>query len=151
MKCKFNQVKGRAFNHGFTLIELMIAVVIVGILSAVAMPAYDEYIKKSRRSDAVSSLLNLQMAQERYRATHTSYASSITSAVSSGGLAMGATSDQGFYDLSMVSSSANAFVISAGPVSGSAQAGDTCTSSHFRVDQDGPVLTDSTKKSCWSR
>ncbi len=135
------------YKKGFSLVELMIAVAIVGILSTVALPAYDSYMKKSRRSDAVSALLNLQMAQERWRATHPSY----TGTIGSGGLGMSATSEQGYYDLSIVSAGANSFVISANPVSGGPQAGDACTSTHFRITQDGPLLTDSQKKQCWSR
>lgn len=134
---------------GFTLIELMLVVAIVGILSAVAMPMYSDYIEKSRRSDAVAALLSLQMAQERHRAVNTSYSASITGSVASGGLAMLATSEQGFYNLSIVSSAANTFVISASPTG--VQSGDSCTSTHFRVTQDGPLLSDSTKKECWSR
>ncbi len=136
-------------NMGFTLIELMLTVAIVGILSAVAVPMYSDYIEKSRRSDAVSALLHLQMAQERHRAVNPTYSGSLTGTVASGGLAMSATSEQGYYNLAIVSSGANVFVISASPTG--AQSGDSCTGVHFRVTQDGPLLTDATKKACWSR
>jgi len=136
---------------GFTLVELLITIVIVGILSAVAIPMYSDYIKKSGRTDGVSALLNLQLAQERYRATHPRYSSSITAADASGGLAMLATSEQGFYDLAVVSADANSFVMSAGPVGGGKQAGDMCVSTNFRIDQSGPVVTTAAEKQCWSR
>jgi len=140
-------------GNGFTMIELMISLVIVGILSAVAVPMYDDYIKKSRRSDAVAALLNVQLAQERHRATHTEYAASITAAKAAvgGGLGMSASSNQGFYNLAIVSSNASSFVISAGPVIGGLQDGDMCTSTHFRVSEAGPVLGTTTQKECWSR
>lgn len=51
---------------GFTLIELMIVVAIVGILAAIAYPSYQESVKKSRRSDAQSALTGLSVAMERY-------------------------------------------------------------------------------------
>jgi type IV pilus assembly protein PilE len=43
-------------TSGFTLIELMIAIVIVGVLAAIALPAYQDYIKKSRRAEAAAVL-----------------------------------------------------------------------------------------------
>ncbi|HET9108841.1 MAG TPA: prepilin-type N-terminal cleavage/methylation domain-containing protein, partial [Steroidobacteraceae bacterium] len=48
---------GRA--DGFTLIELMIAVVVVAILMAIAVPSYESYVEKSRRTDAKTALLDL--------------------------------------------------------------------------------------------
>ncbi len=48
--------KGRKQNAGFTLVELMIVVAIIGILAAVAIPAFSKYIKKSRTTEAVGTL-----------------------------------------------------------------------------------------------
>ena len=58
---------------GFTLIELMITVAIVGILAAVAYPSYVDSVRKSRRSDAVVAITSVQQAQERYRSSNASY------------------------------------------------------------------------------
>ena len=53
--------------QGFTLIEIMITVAIIGILASIAIPAYGDYVKKARRSDAEGVLLqNAQMLEQKY-------------------------------------------------------------------------------------
>lgn len=61
---------------GFTLIELMIAVAIIGIVLKLAYPAYTNSVKKSRRSDAKTALLDLAQREERYLATANVYTTS---------------------------------------------------------------------------
>lgn len=51
---------------GFTLIELMVAVIIVGILAAIAYPSYRNYMVQTRRSDAMIALTQLASQQERF-------------------------------------------------------------------------------------
>jgi type IV pilus assembly protein PilE len=58
---------------GFTLIELMIAVAIIGILASIAIPSYQDSVKKSRRADAKSALLSLANAMERHFTETSSY------------------------------------------------------------------------------
>lgn len=55
-------------KQGVTLIEIMIVVAIVGMLAAIAIPAYNDYITRSRRSDAFTALETVRAAQEMYRA-----------------------------------------------------------------------------------
>ena len=59
---------------GFSLIELMIVVVIVGILAAVTIPAYFNYVLRTRQADAYHNLLDLKAAQEMYYAQYNEYA-----------------------------------------------------------------------------
>lgn len=59
---------------GFTLIELMIVVAVVGILAAVAYPAYTDQIRKGNRAEARAALMNLMQQQERFMTQRNTYA-----------------------------------------------------------------------------
>ena len=58
---------------GFTLIELMIAVVIVGILAAIAYPSYIRYVQRTHEAEAQGQIMELASALEAHRAKHFSY------------------------------------------------------------------------------
>jgi type IV pilus assembly protein PilE len=83
---------------GFTLVELMIAVAILGLLSALAWPMLQDAVHRSRRADAMSALAMIQQAQERWRANNPEYKASLTGLT--GGDA--ARSPDQHYDLSLV-------------------------------------------------
>jgi type IV pilus assembly protein PilE len=68
---------------GFSLIEILIALSIVGILSAIAIPSYSRHVKKSRRSEALTALLTTQRAYELYFVQNSTYPSSGSSLPSS--------------------------------------------------------------------
>ncbi len=85
-------------SRGFTLIELMIAVAIIGILTAIAYPNYQSYLIKSNRSAAQQFMLSVSNMQEQYLLDNRSYADDI----GAGGLGMTVPSDlTGKYSFSL--------------------------------------------------
>ena len=64
-------------GSGFTLIELMIAVAVVSILVAVALPAYRDHIRKSRRAEAQAFLLSVASREQQFLVDTRSYAASL--------------------------------------------------------------------------
>lgn len=143
--------------RGFSLIELMIVVAVVGILAAVAYPAFTSYVQRSRRADAVALLAAVVQAQERYRANRSAYASSLVD------LGITANSITRHYTLSISgvgnpAGLATGYVATATVVSASPQTHDTrCIS--MGIELDGATLTyvaaDSggnvTSAYCWAR
>ena len=65
--------RGYARKRGFTLIELMIVVAVIAVLGAIALPSYQDYVRKGRRADARSLLQGMSLAQEKWRLGHTTY------------------------------------------------------------------------------
>lgn len=63
---------------GFTLVELMITLVIVGALAAIAIPSYLEYVEKTKRNQAIRDIAELSMAIERYHTENATYPASLS-------------------------------------------------------------------------
>lgn len=122
---------------GFTLVELMVVVAIVGILAAVALPSYRTHVVRAARVEAQTELLELAGLQEKIFLNSNNYAFSVTAAydgTAAGGLGRtsGKTKD-GRYDLLLVDgcatlvamgAAAQNFVLAARPVVGGTQEGD---------------------------
>jgi type IV pilus assembly protein PilE len=64
----------RGKNHGFTLIELVVAVAIVGLLAAIAIPSYQDSVLRSRRKAAAACLIEQATFLERFYTTNLTYA-----------------------------------------------------------------------------
>ena len=98
-----NQRKRIQFIWGFTLIELMVVIAIVSILAAIALPSYLDYIRKSRRADGISALMAIHLNQQKWRANHTTYTSTLSDVWESGTT----NSSDGHYTLSTAADGTN--------------------------------------------
>lgn len=149
-------------QRGVTLIELMITVAIIGILAGVAIPGYQESVRKSRRADVKGVLLGLTNAMERRFTEANSFCDSATGGTAVTGCGT-ATDDTGapsiytiptetasFYTVTISAVSSSSYTLSAAPTG--AQASDKCGT--LSIDNTGSksvagaTLDAST---CWSR
>lgn len=85
-------------TSGFTLIELMIVVAVLGVIMAIALPAYNDYMLSTRRADARSALQEAASRQERIYIESNSYTADLSKLVTN---ADNVSSPEGFYDISV--------------------------------------------------
>jgi type IV pilus assembly protein PilE len=128
--------RNRLHSRGFTLIELMIVVLIVSILAGIAVPSYLSSVRKSRRTDAKTALLDIAAREERYFATNNGTYTAVASNLGySGTWPTPIVVGSGYYQIQTPTITAGSttavatFSITAVPVPGSDQAKDSaCTS-----------------------
>ena len=125
---------------GFTLIEMMIVVAVIAILAAIALPSYQDQVRKSRRADALRVLGEIRMAQERWRADRPTY----------GTLAEVGNPGAGssYYTYTVTGNTATAYTITAtaqGAQANDKQGGTSCTP--LTINQAGTK----TPAACWTQ
>lgn len=111
-------------SHGFTLIELSIALTVAAILTVIAISSYSQYVRKGRRADAINTLLSISLAEERYRSNNSQYG---TLAQVWGGVT---TTSEGYYTISITNVGATTYTLSAaaqGNQANDAVSGTSCT------------------------
>ncbi|MDT8998721.1 type IV pilin protein [Paucibacter sp. APW11] len=146
--------KGPVQLSGLTLIELLVVLAIVGILLAIGLPSYQQYVMKGRRADAIKALNEVVQAQERYRSSNSSYANSLTTLYST----TTAPDLAQHYDMTLSGVSASGFTIAASPKTGGLQTQDTVCAT-IKISLAGGALTysslnsaaASTTSSCWPK
>ncbi|VAW75073.1 hypothetical protein MNBD_GAMMA13-1032 [hydrothermal vent metagenome] len=129
--------------QGFSLLELLTALAIVAILATITVPSFSGLLDKSRRSDAMSALWQVQLAQARWRSNNARYAPSLA--------ALGwasALSPEGYYQLRISEAGAADYIILAQPQA--AQQNDSC--GVFAMDANGPDYSEGYASAvCWNR
>jgi len=125
-------------QRGFTLIELMVTVAIIGILAGIGIPAYQSYMREARRSEGTSGLLEMQSLQERWRLNNTTYGTAANLAT------VGTLPTSTYYTFSVTANSATAFTLSAA-AQGSQTSDSGCTS--LTINQAGVR----TPIACWKK
>lgn len=142
--------------RGFTLIELLIVVTIIGILAAIALPAYDGYVRRGNRTVAKTVLAEMASRQESFftdrksyalvlGATGLGYADDTVYIGKSGAPVASATG--ALYTITLSPATATSFTVTATAVAGSQQAKDTgCTT--LSLTNTG---TKSPAGDCWTR
>lgn len=153
-------------NHGFTLMEMMITVAILGILSAITVPSYVKYVQKSKRTEAKTEILRIAQLQESYYVQNLSYALALNGTGGLGFSGSSLTTESGLYSVQVTGFDGDAdnsttcsgtsaspcigYRIEATPVSGKGQDNDTDCAGGFRLTNTGAKRAKNSTDSDWS-
>lgn len=132
---------------GFTLIELVVTMVVIAILAAIAIPAYTSQMRKSRRTEAKTALLDLAAREERFSSTNSAYTATAANLGYSGGFPQIVGS--GYYLINVTTNAAGS-TFSATATPQGVQAKDTACGT-YTLDNTGTesVSGPSAATACW--
>lgn len=135
-------------QRGFTLIELVVAMVIIGVLTAIALPNYAAYIQRSNRAEARKQLLTIAIWMERRR---TENGGSFAGAVLPATLQQSPPTGTAQYNIALPTLTATTFTATATAVG--SMTGDVCTT--LSIDHTGARTFTTggggTQETCWNR
>jgi type IV pilus assembly protein PilE len=140
-------VTPRSRMHGVTLVELLIVIVVVAILASIAVPSYRNYVLRAQRTDAMSALLRVAAAQEKFYLQNNRYATDAElDDAPPAGLGIAGT-ERGWYDLATASvDQTRDFTVTATPAAGGPQASDSHCAT-FSLSSAGTKTA--TNADCW--
>ena len=118
------------FQKGFTLIELMIVVAIIGIIASVALPSYQQYVIKSKRVAAQSAMMDIANRQQQFMLSNRQYADKAT-LTASGYVLPSEVSDSYNFDIDVDNSAPPSFTITLTPT------GSQAVDVELTIDNDG--------------
>lgn len=134
---------------GFTLIEVLIAMLILGILTAIALPMYQSYVRHSRRSTAVTALLHAAALEEKYNAENNTYASSLTQLGYTASSIEVPNQQDDWYTMTVVSASTTGYTLNAAPTANGGQNKDECGSFTLVSTGQKTVSGSASAQTCW--
>jgi type IV pilus assembly protein PilE len=134
-------------QHGFTLIEVMIVVAVLGIIVAIAYPSYTEQVRKSRRAEGMGELLELADRMERFYSDRGTYAgASLGNAATD---VYPSSTTKAYYTLSITSQTATDFSVSSAPTSKGDQNKDKCGTFTLTAQGTKSVSNSGYYDQCW--
>ena len=141
-------------NTGFTLLELMVSVLIIGVLMAMAVPQYNNYINRSNRTAMQADLMRIASALERVRAVQLSYANAKltdTNIYGSAVYPIGSTGAKVLYNLTLGVSNGAATAVTADADGALTTTWEISAVPANRQAKDGMMKLNSLGQSCWNK
>ena len=130
--------------RAFSLVELLIVVAIIGIVSAIALPTYQQHVLRANRTQASTALMDLSSKMQQYFVQHNSYEGATLSSIG-----MSATTENHLYQLHIQVESPTTYLLQAIPQGRQAKEDTQCAT--FTYDQVGVkgITGNATVADCW--